>query len=254
VTRPHPELPAGYRLVSFDAVGSTNDEAKRLARAGAASGTVVWALQQTAGRGRRDRRWLSPLGNLYASFLLRPDCPWARAAQIGFVAALAIGDALRGLVPEPVPIAYKWPNDVMIDGRKIAGVLLEAENAAAAVPSFLVVGIGINLASAPGDTEIPATCVAALGREGPAPETMLELLAARFDLWLNRWRASGFVAIRDAWLAAAAALGQSVRVRLENRELNGRFRDIDGDGVLLLETGDGLRRIAAGDVFPAASR
>jgi BirA family transcriptional regulator, biotin operon repressor / biotin---[acetyl-CoA-carboxylase] ligase len=251
VTGSTPRLPADYRLVYYDTVGSTNDEAKRLARTGATAGTVVWALQQTAGRGRRGRRWLSPAGNLYASFVVRPECPAARAAQLGFVAALAVGDALRDAMPRRACINYKWPNDVVVDGQKIAGVLIESEAGAGGVPAFVVVGIGINLASAPSDTEIPATCVAAFAGATPGPDGMLERLAARFDAWLKRWQVTGFAAIRDAWLAAAASLGLPIRVRLDGTELHGRFRDIDGDGVLLLETADGPRRISVGDIFLA---
>jgi BirA family transcriptional regulator, biotin operon repressor / biotin---[acetyl-CoA-carboxylase] ligase len=246
-----PRLPADYRLVPYDTVGSTNDEAKRLARAGAAPGTVVWALQQTAGRGRRGRRWISPRGNLYASFVLRPDCAPRRASQLGFVAGLAVGDALREVVPDPAKIAYKWPNDILIDGRKIAGLLIESEIGEDGVLSVLVVGIGINLASAPCGTEFPATFVAALGCEGSTPDRMLEVLANHLDGWLRRWRAAGFAVIRDAWLAAAASLGLPIQVRLDDAELHGRFRDIDGEGRLLLETADGMRRISAGEVFPA---
>jgi BirA family transcriptional regulator, biotin operon repressor / biotin---[acetyl-CoA-carboxylase] ligase len=251
VTRSPPRLPADYRLVPYETIGSTNDEAKRLARAGATAGTVVWALHQTAGRGRRGRRWISPRGNLYASFVLRPDFPPRHASQLGFVAALAVGDALREVVPDPAKIAYKWPNDVLIDGRKIAGLLIESEIGEDGVLSIVVVGVGINLASAPGGTEVPATCVAALGGERPTPDGMLEMLATHLDGWLKRWRAAGFVPIRGAWLAAAASLGRPIRVRLEQAELHGRFRDIDGDGTLLLETADGMRRISAGEVFPA---
>jgi BirA family transcriptional regulator, biotin operon repressor / biotin---[acetyl-CoA-carboxylase] ligase len=245
-------LPAGYRLVALDTVGSTNDEAKLLARAGAATGTVVWAVQQTAGRGRRGRRWLSPPGNLYASFVLRPDCPVAQAPQLGFVAALAVGDALRDLMPQRSRLNYKWPNDVVVDGRKIAGLLIESETGEGRVPAFVVLGIGINLAAAPGGTEIPATCVAAFADTAPAPAAMLEALAACLDAWLGRWRDEGFAAIRDAWLAAAASLGQPIRVRTEGSEFYGRFHDIDGDGVLLVDTAGGRRRIPAGEVFPAS--
>jgi BirA family biotin operon repressor/biotin-[acetyl-CoA-carboxylase] ligase len=248
-----PRLPAGYRLVSYDTVGSTNDEAKRLARAGPAEGTVVWALQQTAGRGRRGRRWLSPAGNLHATFVLPPDVTAGRAAQLGFVATLAVGDALRGMIPDPERIAYKWPNDVVIEGRKIAGTLIESEICESGVLTLLVVGIGINLAVAPSDTEIAATSVAGLGRAAPAPAAMLEILTARLHAWMTRWREAGFAPIRTAWLAGAVSLGRPIRVRLDDAELRGRFGDIDAQGSLVLDTVAGMRRISAGEVFPALS-
>ncbi|HEY3912645.1 MAG TPA: biotin--[acetyl-CoA-carboxylase] ligase [Stellaceae bacterium] len=256
MTRP-PVLPPSYHLVCCDAIGSTNDEAKRLARAGAPERTVVWALEQTAGRGRRGRRWASPRGNLYASLVLRPDCSPESAARLGFAAALAIGDALASLVPGLAGLACKWPNDVLLGGRKIAGILLESEIGPASTVgngetvAFVVVGIGINLAAAPADAEFPATSLAAEGYPPPEPAAALEPLLRCFDVWERRWREEGFASVRAAWLARAAARGQPIEVRLENRTLRGRFADLDHRGALVLETPDGPRLIAAGDVFPA---
>src|SRR5439155_19489702 len=125
-----PALPEGFRLRHDATIGSTNDEAKAVARTGATDGTLVWADQQTAGRGRRGRIWLSPPGNLYLSLVLRPECAAARAAQLGFVAALGLGDALAPLVGATVQLRYKWPNDLLVDGKKLAGILLESETSA----------------------------------------------------------------------------------------------------------------------------
>ncbi len=256
MTRP-PVLPSSYRLVCCDSIASTNDEAKRLARAGAAERTVVWALEQTAGRGRRGRRWVSPRGNLYTSLVLRPDCSPESAARLGFAAALAIGDALASLVPGLAGLACKWPNDVLLDGRKIAGILLESELGRDANTgsgerlAFLVVGVGINLVAAPEDAEYPATSLAAEGCRAPEPAAMLEALIRCFDVWERRWREEGFAPVRNAWLARATPLGQPIEVRLENRTLHGRFADLDRHGALVLETPDGPRLISAGDVFPA---
>jgi BirA family biotin operon repressor/biotin-[acetyl-CoA-carboxylase] ligase len=248
---PPPLLPATYRLVSRETVGSTNDEAKRLARQGAAEGTVVWALEQTAGRGRRGRFWSSPRGNLYASLILRPACLPDRAAQLGFVAALAVGEALSELVPGLGGLACKWPNDVLAGGRKIAGILLESEMGDNDSVAFLVVGVGVNLVSAPPDAEFRATSVVGEGCPPPTPEAALEAFARHFDAWVWRWRAEGFGPVRDAWRARAVAFGEQVRVRLDSATLHGKFIDIDQQGILLLETEGGLQRISAGDVFPA---
>jgi BirA family transcriptional regulator, biotin operon repressor / biotin---[acetyl-CoA-carboxylase] ligase len=244
-------LPAGYRLVAYDTVGSTNDVARELARHGAAAGTVVWALQQTAGRGRRGRVWLSPPGNLYASFVLRPDFPAAQAPQLSFVAALAVGDALAAVAPGDRAICCKWPNDILVEGRKIAGILVESETGEAGGLRLVVVGIGVNLASAPPGTETPATSVAALGGAAPVSAVISGRPGGEFYTQLGRWRGGGFAPVRDAWRATAAALGEPIRVRLDGAELQGRFRDIDEEGSLLLEAADGLRRISAGEVFPA---
>jgi BirA family biotin operon repressor/biotin-[acetyl-CoA-carboxylase] ligase len=247
MTRPQLRLPTGYRLIACDSIGSTNDEAKRLAREGAAEGTLLWALEQTAGRGRRGRIWVSPQGNLYASLILRPDCPASRAAQLGFVAALAIGGALGA-----PGVSYKWPNDVLVNGRKVAGVLLEAEMIGRHRPSFVVVGVGVNLATAPQDTEFPATSLLQEGWATVPPRVMLEGFVEHFQMWEMRWRMEGFAPVRAAWLAAAAsARGEPIRVRLEAASLHGRFLDMDEDGALLLEAAGERRHVSAGEVFLA---
>lgn len=247
-----PSLPPGYRLAFYDSIGSTNDEAKRLARGGAPEGTLVSALEQTAGRGRRGRLWVSPRGNLYASLILRPDCSLRRAAQLGFVAALAIGRALRAILPRVERLAYKWPNDVLINDRKIAGILLESEVTAAAKPNFVVLGVGVNLAASPQHTEYPATSIAEEGLGAIPPKLMLENFAAHFQIWEARWRLEGFAPVRAAWLAAAAtSRGEPIRVRLQSTVLHGRFLDLDESGALLLDNAGDRRYISAGEVFPA---
>ena len=253
MTQPQPRLPRGYRLITYDSIGSTNNEGKRLAREGAAEATLVWALEQTAGRGRRGRTWSSPRGNLYLSLILRPDCPVGVAAQLGFVAALAVGAALRAIMPGIERLAYKWPNDVLIDGRKIAGVLLESETVGSEKLSFIVVGVGVNLTASPRGTEFPATSIIEEGLGEIMPEVMLEKFAAHFRSWNTRWRAEGFAPVRAAWLAAAAiARGEPIRVRLESRTFCGRFLDLDHEGNLLLDCAGECRRIAAGEIFRAA--
>jgi BirA family biotin operon repressor/biotin-[acetyl-CoA-carboxylase] ligase len=245
-------LPAGYRLTCRDKLDSTNDEAKRLARDGAAEGNLIWALEQTAGRGRRGRSWISPPGNLYLTLILRPDCPPSRAAQLGFVAALAVGDALTAVIPELNGLSYKWPNDVLINGRKFAGVLLESEMTSPEKLSFLVIGVGVNLRSSPKGTEFPAISIREQGLGVVAPKAVLEAFALSFHAWKARWDAEGFAPVRAVWLAAAAiARGEEMRVRLEASELQGRFCDIDEQGALVLDAEGRSLRIPAGEIFPA---
>lgn len=246
-----PPLPPGWRLARHRVIGSTNDEAKRLAQAGAADRTVVWALTQTAGRGRRGRPWHSPPGNLYASLILRPTAPPERAAQLGFVAALAVGGALGMLVPGLAGLSYKWPNDVLLGARKLCGILLESETAEGERLAFLVVGVGINLRAAPPQSEFPATSLAAEGLADVAPAAMLTALVAEFERWMGLWEAEGFAPIRAAW-RTRAVLGGPARVRLDHLTLQGRLIDIDDEGVLLLDEGGQCRRISAGEVFPGA--
>ena len=249
---PGPLLPEGFRLCHHATLGSTNDAAKALARAGAPDGTLVWADEQEAGRGRRGRQWLSPPGNLYLSLVLRPDAAPSRAAQLGFVAALGLGDALRPLGAPALLLRYKWPNDLLLNGRKLAGILLESETSARESVDFVVVGIGVNIVSAPEDVEFPATSLAAEGVTGVTPALLLEGFIRHFASWAGRWRLEGFRPVRAAWLSAASGLGERVRVRLERKTLCGRFHDLDDDGALVLEGAEGRRRIAAGEVFPAA--
>lgn len=246
-----PVLPDFYRLIRYKTIGSTNDEAKRLAQAGAAAGTLVWAEAQRAGRGRRGRPWQSPPGNLYLSLLLRPTGSAAQAAQLGFVAALALGDALEPLVGPSHTLRFKWPNDVLLDGQKLAGILLESETAAGEGVTFVVIGIGVNLAAAPSGTEFPATSLAVAGIGNATPGVLLEAFAHHFEPWHRRWLAEGFAPVRRAWLTRASGLGEEVRVRLERATLVGRFLDLDEEGALLLEGEEGRRRVAAGEVFPA---
>jgi BirA family transcriptional regulator, biotin operon repressor / biotin---[acetyl-CoA-carboxylase] ligase len=253
MTKGQPRLPPGYRLLCYESIGSTNDEAKHRARDGAEEGTLVWALEQSAGHGRRGHAWSSPRGNLYLSLILRPGCSVGRAAQLGFVAALALGGAFRAILPRIERLAYKWPNDVLVNARKIAGILLESETVAPEKVSFVVVGVGVNLTASPQGTEFPASSIMEEGLGEVLPEVMLEEFAASFQSWNMRWRAEGFAPVRASWLAATAiARGAPIRVRLESRALRGRFLDIDHEGNLLIDCSGECRRIPAGEVFPAA--
>lgn len=246
-------LPQGYRLHHYGAVGSSNDEAKALARAGAADGTIVWADLQTAGRGRRGRLWASPAGNLYLSLVLRPAAPAARIAQLGFVAALALVDALAGLAgpaQSAMQLRCKWPNDVLARGRKLAGILLEAETSGGERVDFAVLGLGVNIATAPTDTAYRATSLRAEGIAGIAPATLLVAFVDHFERWRQRWQGEGFAPVRTAWLARAANLGEPIEVRLESTTLFGTFVDLDAGGTLLLDTPAGIRPVAAGEIFP----
>jgi BirA family biotin operon repressor/biotin-[acetyl-CoA-carboxylase] ligase len=243
-----PKLPAFFSLVALDSVDSTNLEAARRARAGAPEGTLIWAREQTSGRGRRGRRWASPGGNLYFSLLLRPQARPAEAAQVGFVAAVALAETLVGCLPSERRISCKWPNDLLVDGAKIAGILLEAE-ALGAEPAALVLGMGVNLASHPEGLAYPATSIAAAGGR-IAGEALLEALALRLEHWYALWRGAGFAPVRGRWIDFAAGLGGPVEVRLDGATLKGRFAALDPSGALELELAEGGRRlVTAGDVF-----
>lgn len=244
-------LPPGFRIKAFDSVGSTNDEAKALARSGAGEGTIVWARRQESGRGRRGRAWTSPEGNLYSSIILRPGRSPAEAAQISFVAALAIAETAEAVLPESGGVRCKWPNDVLIHDRKLSGILLESEPDRFGAVSWVVLGVGINLRHFPQATDYAATSLIAEGAPAMAASALLEIYADRIATWYGRWMEFGFGPIRDAWLARAKGIGGPILVRLADRTIPGIFADLDSDGVLLLDPTDGgpRQRIAAGDVF-----
>jgi BirA family biotin operon repressor/biotin-[acetyl-CoA-carboxylase] ligase len=243
-------LPSFYRLVAHERLASTSDEAKRLAAEGASAGTLVWARVQSAGRGRQGRVWVSPAGNFYASLILRPTVPVTTAAQLGFVAALAVADACLAFAPGAA-FSLKWPNDVLLARRKLAGLLLESQSRGDGALDWLVLGIGINLATYPVEVDHPATALAATGADAD-PEAMLGALGPSFLAWYECWReGAGFATIRAEWLARAQGLNQPIRVRLPGATREGVFAGLDSDGALLLDTGTGRQRIAAGEVFPA---
>lgn len=235
----------------MDQVESTNDEAKRLAEEGAEEGTLVWAREQTKGRGRQNRGFESPPGNLYMSLLLRPECSAREAAQLGFVAALGVGDGVGSAAPPMIEVHYKWPNDVLFNGRKGCGILLESKIAKDGGLDWLVLGMGVNLASFPEGTSFPAT---SLKFEGAPPnltvERLLEAISRHFLTWVHRWRDEGFGPIRQTWLRHAKGMGEPLEVRLSNERLHGTFQALDESGALVLALpGGGTRLIHAGDVY-----
>ena len=241
-------LPGGYARKHFDSIDSTNEEARRLAAAGERGPLWITADRQTAGRGRRGRQWASPMGNLAATLLLRPDRPANICAQLSFVAALAVCDVLAPLAPL-ADLRVKWPNDVLADERKIAGILLESAGGGDRL-EWLAIGVGLNLAHFPPDTEFPATSLAALGVPAIAPQDALCRLAHTWSQWYEVWRGEGFPRIRDVWLSRAARLGQRIQARLASGEASGVFEGIDEDGALILRESHGrTRTIAAGEVY-----
>lgn len=245
-----------FRLIAVDEVDSTNTMAKRLCAAEALDGTLVWALQQTAGRGRLSRSWISPPGNLYVSLILRPQADAARAGGLTFVAAVAVADAVCELLGSAASVRCKWPNDVLASGRKIAGILLESETTANGLLDWVVIGIGLNVASYPpdGETMYPATSLAAQGAAGIDVEQALSVLRRRLDLWLRRWADEGFAVIRNAWLERAHGLSAPMAVQTGDAPpLEGVFRGLDEDGALILDRSGVRCRVTVGDVLPPGS-
>ena len=234
--------PDGLGLRRYESLDSTNQEALRLARVGARGPLWIVAREQSAGHGRRGREWVSAPGNLFATLL--SEAPPSIAAQLGFVAGLAAGETVAALAPD-AEVTLKWPNDVLLDGKKAAGTLLESTG-----EDVLAIGVGINLAHHPEGTEFPANSVAAVTGRAPDPDDALLRLATRMAAWYEVWREDGFATVRAAWLSRAAGLGGPIRARLEGSEMRGNFEGLDQDGALLLRDVAGVvTRIAAGDVF-----
>jgi BirA family biotin operon repressor/biotin-[acetyl-CoA-carboxylase] ligase len=240
---------AAVPILVLDEVDSTNAEARRKAEAGERGPLWITAARQSAGRGRRGRSWETGAGNLAATWLFTTPLRPAEAAQISFVAALAVADLAAAFVPAGL-VSLKWPNDLLIGREKAAGILIES-GAAPGGGLWVAAGIGVNLASAPTSADRPATTLAAHMRAPPpAPLVALEVLAEAAQLWRGVWENGGFVPIAEAWTHRAHGLGERCMARLVGETLEGVAEGLDDDGALKLRTADGaVRRITAGDVF-----
>lgn len=237
---------AGYRLVSFDSIGSTNAEALTRAKAGEQGQLWLVTDHQTSGRGRRNRAWISPRGNLAASVLEVVTVTPPVAATLGFAAGVALVQALRSFF---VDAELKWPNDVLLRGAKLSGILLEAESVAEGRMA-VVTGIGVNIVGAPQGVPYAATALADAGFALSARQ----LFARLSDCWVEARRlwddGRGMPALRTKWLSYAAGIGGPVTIHLGGRTVEGTFETIDDSGQLIVATADGRRMpIASGEVF-----
>ena len=247
---------AGYRLIALDATASTNDDALAAARHGDPGRLWITARQQTAGRGRQGRSWVSRPGNLYASLLLIDPCEPALAPQLGFVAGVALHEAVSDLAESSAPhLALKWPNDLLLGRAKVAGLLLEAHNLSGTRAFAVVVGFGVNITTAPSGTPYPAAALASIA-PNLTTEDLIPALARSFAKHFQAWRSAAvseaaecFASIRREWMRRAAGLGEPVTVRLPSGERSGRFVGLDPVGRLELQTASGLEFIDAGDLY-----
>ena len=241
-----------FEIDHRESVASTNDEARLLADNGAPDRMAVWADMQTAGKGRRGRNWSSPIGNMYVSLLLRPQCELSRAAQISFVAALGLGDAISQFVA-PERITNKWPNDVLIDGKKVAGLLLESSSSRTGETSWVIVGCGANISSFPDLADYATTCLIDAAARSVPLDVFLPCFLDCFDKRYSSWLKSGIAETRELWLKRAHHIGREITVRLPTEEKQGIFEGLDMDGALILALPNGQRElVTAGDVFAAA--
>jgi BirA family biotin operon repressor/biotin-[acetyl-CoA-carboxylase] ligase len=249
---PEPHLPPDWRVMGFDSLDSTNAALKRIVEQDDVhEGLMIWAATQTAGRGRAGRVWQSPRGNVYVSILIAaPEVP-AHAPEVGFVAAVALRETILELprhnAPEP-KVSCKWPNDVLINGEKVAGILPEVISDDAGRP-WIVLGFGINLLAVQLDpAAYPPTALTAHGID-TTPAHVLTVLTRSLHKWLHHWRSEGFGVIRKQWLDCGPEIGANVAVGLPEGAVSGSFLGLDDDGALMLDTREGRRRIVAGDVL-----
>jgi BirA family biotin operon repressor/biotin-[acetyl-CoA-carboxylase] ligase len=238
-----------FTIDTYGSLPSTQDAVKDRAAKGAAEGLVVQALTQTGGRGRHGNVWDSPMGNLYMSVLLRPACSAALAWQISFVAAVALSKAMDKFVSRKHIKTLKWPNDVLIDNKKCAGILLESELGKDGTVEWLALGIGVNILSPPPDRIGLKDTMGSQKRLAIHP--FRDVVLEEFQNHYDAWRVKGFAPIRKTWLKQAHGLNEPIKVRLTDKTLDGVFEGIDDSGALLLrqKNGDTPMVIHAGEVF-----
>ncbi|MEM9495046.1 MAG: biotin--[acetyl-CoA-carboxylase] ligase [Pseudomonadota bacterium] len=240
-------LPSGAAVDLFDSLDSTSLEAKRRLAAGAEGPEWVVALKQTAGYGRRARAWEQASGDFAGTLFFRPRAPLSVFGQLSFVVALAVRDAL-GALGAGASISLKWPNDVLADGGKVSGILLETAETEAGVA--IVIGVGVNIVSKPeGLAYRAARLMDSIAGAPPAPAVVAEAIDAQFWPRYDAWARDGFGGVREAWLSCARGLGEAITVRLPSETVTGVFDGIDETGALILRNGRQKRIIGAGDVF-----
>ncbi len=240
-----------YRLFIYEEIGSTNDEAMRLARAGDPGRAWLIAKAQSRGRGRHGRQWVSPPGNLYASLLLIDEVEARLAPQLGFVAGVALARALRECIGDDMRLRLKWPNDILFDGAKLAGILLESTELRDG-RFACIMGIGVNCAVSPSDLPYRATALAEIGALRCEAQDIFLHLSHELAQGLDRFaKGAGFDAIRQEWLSFAAGLGGPIRIDTPTGSVAGIFRTIDASGRLIVACGEASEIIEAGDVWLA---
>jgi BirA family biotin operon repressor/biotin-[acetyl-CoA-carboxylase] ligase len=251
--KPQSNLLDDYHLLSYDVLDSTNEEAKRLAGGGASHGAVIWAKRQTSGRGRMGREWVSPEGNLYVSILLSPPKKLEDYSQLSFLTAVAAAETLEAIIESPEELSCKWPNDLLFQGRKLGGILLEAftsQDEFGKQKQWIVCGLGINIDSFPEHVMFPATCLKEAGVEIISAKIVLSRFIFNFVHRYDAWVKKGFKEIQKEWGSRAYKLGHRLQVMTGETLHEGVFDGIDATGRLLLRKQSGaITGIAAGDVL-----
>ena len=236
-----------WRLTVFETLPSTSELVRQRAAEGEPAGLAVMARQQAQGRGSFGRSWSSPAGNLYISMLLRPEGRLAEGGLWSLLSAVALADAVAGVLPDPAALRLKWPNDLMLNGGKLAGILLDSTAGADGRLASIVIGIGLNIATRPDMPDRITACLADVAPP-PPPETMAERLLDSLGRWITIQARDGFAPIRAAWLARSHPTGTPMRLRHGTTDLDGAFAGIADDGSILLDIAGTTRAFAAGEV------
>lgn len=239
---------ASWRLAVHEELASTQDIVLAAAAAGEPAGLAVLARRQSAGRGTQGRAWNSSEGNLHLSLLLRPEGPLRGVPHWSLLAAVALAETLAAHLPEPTALRLKWPNDLLLDGAKCAGILTQAAPDGAGGIGWVVVGMGVNLRHAPHLGDRATTSLAARGGAVPEPVPFSWELLGGLDLWRARYAAEGFAPVRRAWMARGPRPGSAVRLRQAGRLVEGRYAGLDGEGRLLLEREEGPLAVSSGEI------
>ncbi|MGV8948602.1 MAG: biotin--[acetyl-CoA-carboxylase] ligase [Candidatus Paracaedibacter sp.] len=227
-------------LYDYPVVGSTNDEAKVLLAIGAEEGTVVRAERQTAGRGRRGRQWISEPGNLYCSIILCPQCPLSQVSQLSFVIALAVGNTVMPYLTEHNLLSYKWPNDLLLQKEKVAGILIETESQGGDLAEACVIGIGLNLNIIPEHSAYPVTALKNHSKLPLDRDVLFSELLIQIVNQYQIWQKEGFNPIREAWMERAHGLRQELLITVGENQIRGQFIGLSPEGALLLKEENGF--------------
>jgi BirA family biotin operon repressor/biotin-[acetyl-CoA-carboxylase] ligase len=237
------------KIINKDSVSNTNEELKAMARDGAKSMTMLCAKEQTAGRGRHGREWKSKAGNLHASILLR-GIPQEKAHELVFIAALAVVETVESFLFDQ-EVTLKWPNDVLVDGKKIAGILLESEISGSDL-DFVVIGIGLNVAATPEGLDGMATSFKDFETQVDLSEVK-QLLGEAFteylEIWLDSSEAGGFERIGNLWMQYAAFLDKEISVKLPQGEVRGIFKGMNAKGEMILEKAGVENLYSSAEIF-----
>ncbi|MBS0272205.1 MAG: biotin--[acetyl-CoA-carboxylase] ligase [Proteobacteria bacterium] len=237
----------------FDTLSSTMDEARSRVLQGIEEGSVIVAIQQSNGRGRRGRAWESPPGNLYLTYITYAKTSFSKAPQLSFVACVAAGQELRSILPPTHSLTYKWPNDLLLNGKKVGGFLLEAVEIPTRNEIGYLIGCGLNLKTYPDQVRYPATTFQSEGIYLSLEEVLLGL-SSSLQRYISLWQKEEFPAIQALWMEHAANLGKEISVDFEGQLTEGIFEGIDEEGLLVLKTSKGRIKLMAGEILSKVSR